>query len=270
MRTLACGGLRFPTHSPEKRRMDGARELVCYDRAAQKQVLRLRLAQSARQSSLRMTAQLGRGLRGRTLEGFGHLVEDGLGGGGGVLGLGDGAADDQVACAVAEGLGGGGDALLVADAGSGGADAGDDENACWAGEGAEGCDLLRGADEASDAGGDAHAGEQLNLGGRGAVKADGGGLGGIHAGEDGDGEELGWVGQASKGFIGGGEHGRAAGGVDGEHVHAEGSGGADGSGDGVGDVVEFEVEEDGMAALEEGLEDGGSGGDEELKADFEP
>ena len=115
-----------------------------------------------------------------------------------------------------------------------------------------------------------NAGEQLNLIGRLPRNSRGVELGGIHAGEDGDGEELGRMGQAFERRARGGEHGRTSGGVKGEHLGAEGSGGADGRGDGVGNVVQLEIEEDGETALLQGLENSGTGGDEELEAHFDP
>ena len=47
------------------------------------------------------------------------------------------------------------------------------------------------------------------------------------------------------GLFGGAHHVLAAAGVDGEHLHAETCGSSDGLGDGVRDVVKFEVEENG-------------------------
>ncbi len=66
------------------------------------------------------------------------------------------------------------------------------------------------------------------------------------------------------------EHVGAAGGVDGEELGTGGGGGADCARDGVGDVVEFEVEEDGEAAAAELMDDGVAVGEVELEADFEP
>ena len=70
--------------------------------------------------------------------------------------------------------------------------------------------------------------------------------------------------------MGGGEHGGATGRVEGDHADAERGGRTHRSGYGVGNVVELEVEEDGVAALEERFEDGGTGGDEELQTYLEP
>ncbi len=102
------------------------------------------------------------------------------------------------------------------------------------------------------------------------IDADGGELELIHAGEDGDDEELGRVGHGGGGFGSGFEHGRAASGVDGEELGADGGDGTNGAGDGVRDVVELEVEEDGAAAMAQFADDGGAFGDEELEADLEP
>jgi hypothetical protein len=91
--------------------------------------------------------------------GVGDLVEDGLGGSGGVGGAGDGAADDEHGGSAGDGVGRSGDALLVADVGAGGADAGDDEEGCWAEVRAEEGDLFGGADEAVDSAGGGQPGE---------------------------------------------------------------------------------------------------------------
>jgi hypothetical protein len=58
--------------------------------------------------------------------------------------------------------------------------------------------------------------------------------------------------------------------VDGEQGGSGLGGGADGSGYGVGDVVEFEVEEDAEAAVAKLLHDAVAGGVVELHSDFEP
>jgi len=198
-----------------------------------------------------------------------HFFEDGISGGGGIGGLGDGAADDEIGRPCGEGSGGSGDAFLVADRCSSGADAGNNE-----GGGrivlAEGGDFFGARDEAGDAGlgGGFCEAEDLVFGR--VVDADGGELKLIHAGEDGDGEELRGVGAGGSGFCSGFQHGGAAGGVDGEELGTEGGDGADGARDGVGDVVQFEVKEDGEVAAAELADDGGTFGDEELEADFEP
>jgi len=49
-----------------------------------------------------------------------------------------------------------------------------------------------------------------------------------------------------------------SGGVDGYHAHAQGRGRAHRRGGGVGNVVDFQVEEDGVAALDERFQDGGN------------
>jgi hypothetical protein len=197
-----------------------------------------------------------------------HFFEDGPGGCDGIGCLGDGAADDEIAGSCGEGSGGSCDAFLVGDRCSRGADAGDDE-----GRGritlAEGGEFFCAGHEAGDArlGGGFCEAEDLVFGR--VVDANGGELELIHAGEDGDGEQLGRVGAGGSGFGGGFEHGGSTGGVDGEELRAEGGDGANGSRDGVGDVVELEVEEDGEVAAAELADDGGAFGDEELESDFE-
>jgi hypothetical protein len=206
----------------------------------------------------------------RISERFGHLSQNRRCGGNGVRSMGDGAADDQVAGALAQGFGGRGYALLVADGGAHGADAGDDEYALRAGEGTEGSNLLWGADKAANSFGDAHAGKKVNLSGGCAIEANGRDLGGIHAGEHGDGEQLRPVWHAFKGIAGGGQHRRSTRGVDSEHVDAESGDRAYGSGHRIGNVVELQIEKDGVAALEERFKDGRAGGGEQLQAYFEP
>ncbi len=78
------------------------------------------------------------------------LLQDRPGGPGGVVGAGDGAADDQHGGSVSDGLGWCGDALLVFDSAAGGADSGDDEESAGAGFFAEGGDFFGGANHAVD------------------------------------------------------------------------------------------------------------------------
>lgn len=58
--------------------------------------------------------------------------------------------------------------------------------------------------------------------------------------------------------------------MEGEHAGTEAGDRTDGSSDGVGDVVELEIEKDGVAAGDKRFEDSRPGGCEELEADFEP
>jgi len=203
-------------------------------------------------------------------EGGGHFLEDGFGGGGGVGGLGNGAADDEVTGALAKGFRGGGNAALVADLGAGGADARNDEDAFRAGKSAEGGDLLGGADESADSGSQAHAGQQFHLFCWRTIKADSADLDLIHAGEHGDGEQFRGIGQSIERGTGSSEHGGATAGVDIEHVDSQAGCGANGSCDGVGDVVKFQVEKDLVATFEDGFKDRGSNGSEQFHAYFEP
>lgn len=198
-----------------------------------------------------------------------HFFDDGVGGSGGIGGLSNGAADDEIAGSGGESGGGRGDAFLVGGGAAGRTDAGDDESRGGKAV-AQGGDLFGAGDESVDARGRGGFGEAEDLGFGGVVDADGGELELIHAGEDGDSEKLGRVGHGGGGFGSGFEHGGAAGGVDGEEFDAEGGDRADGSGNGVGNVVELEVKEDGDVAAAEFADDGGAFGDVELEADFEP
>jgi len=122
------------------------------------------------------------------LKRFGHFFEDGGGSFGGVGGLGDGPAYDEVAGSEAKSFGRTGDAFLVADGRAGGADAGYDEDSFRACEGSECSNLLGRADESADACFHAHLGEEFNLRRGEAANTGGVKLAGVHAGEDGYGE----------------------------------------------------------------------------------
>lgn len=103
--------------------------------------------------------------------------------------LGDRSADDEEVGSGGDGGSGCCDTLLVADGGSGGADAGNDEGGF--GEGvAGGGYFLCAADEAADAGVPGHGSKAGDLGGGRVGDADGVELGCVHTGEDGYGEKL--------------------------------------------------------------------------------
>lgn len=72
-----------------------------------------------------------------------------------------------------------------------------------------------------------------------------------------------------RGFFGGLHHELPSAGVDGEHLDIEERGGFDGFGDGIGNVVEFEVEEDVGTGSPDLFDDLGATADEEFLADFE-
>ena len=142
-----------------------------------------------------------------------HFGEDGAGGFGGVGGLGDGAANDEHGGSGLDGLARGCDSALISDGRTGGADAGDDEARGWAKLQADCGDFFGGADEAVDAAGSGEVGEAKDLGGGRVGDADSVELGGVHAGEDGHGEESGAVRVFGGGFGGCAEHGFASEGV---------------------------------------------------------
>jgi hypothetical protein len=58
--------------------------------------------------------------------------------------------------------------------------------------------------------------------------------------------------------------------VEGEQFDAKSGGGAGSGGGGIGDVVELEVEEDGVAASDQRLDHSGTSGDKEFQANLEP
>ncbi len=198
-----------------------------------------------------------------------HFVEDGLRGGRGIGSLGNGATDHEKTGTGRECGGGGRDTFLVADLSAGRTNARDHER-----EGgvalAQSRDFFGAGDEACDAGGGCGVREAEDLVLGRVVDADGGELELIHAGEDGDGEQLRRVGDAVSGFDSGFEHGGATGGVDGEKFRAQGGDGAHSAGNGVGNVVELEVKKDGEAAAAEFVDDGVACDEVELETDFEP
>lgn len=206
----------------------------------------------------------------RSCLGRGEFGLDGAGGGGGVGGGEDGAADDDVGGAGAGGIGGAEHAFLVAGGEAARADAGGDEGGAGGEGGAQGGDFEGRADEAAQAGGDGEVGEAVDLKGGGGGHADGGEGGVVHGGEHGDAEEEEVGVGGLLGGAGGGHHLGSAGGMKGEHFDGERSEGLDGLGDGVGDVVEFEVEEDVVAVIGDLAEVVGAVGGEHLQADLDP
>ena len=181
-----------------------------------------------------------------------HLGEDCPRGFGWIAGLGDRASHDEIIGSGGERSSGSGDALLVSDGCAGGADAGRDQDGSGSAE-RRGGRPLRGCRQSRQS----HSRKPFLPTGapvrRDCEGADGGQLGLIHAGEDGDGEQLWRIGEAGGGFGGGGEHGWASAGVNGEQFGAKRANRAHRGGDGVGDVVEFQIEKDGVAALRAGF-----------------
>ena len=102
--------------------------------------------------------------RSRSASGGGDVVEDGGGGSSRIGGLGDGTANDEEVSPGSDGRCGCCDTLLVADGGSGGADAGDDEGGFREGR-AGGGKFFGAADKASNAGVPCHGSEASDLGG---------------------------------------------------------------------------------------------------------
>jgi hypothetical protein len=80
----------------------------------------------------------------------------------------------------------------------------------------------------------------------------------IHAGQDGDGKKLWWVGNPGEGLAGSGEHGGATASMQGQHAHTQRGSGAHGACHGVRNVVKLEVEEDGVSAGDDLFNDGGA------------
>lgn len=207
-------------------------------------------------------------MRGRLAGG--EFGEYGAGGGDRVGGFENGAADHDVGGARAGGFAGSHDAGLVAGIGAAGSDAGGDESNIGREHGAERREFKRRAHQAAEAGVDGEAPEADDLvGGRGGDP----GLGeafGAHRGEDGDAEEKQVGGVLFLGFGGPLHHLAAAGGMQGEHLDRQGRDGFDGLGDGVGDVVELEVEEDIETEVGDFAHAIGTAGGEHFEADLDP
>ena len=89
----------------------------------------------------------------------------------------------------------------------------------------------------------------------------------VEAGEHGDADDLGVRG---RGGLGGGHHRAAAGGVDGHHRGRERGERLDRLGDGVGDVVELQIEEDRQAERRDLAHAVGPVGGEEFEAQLDP
>ena len=196
--------------------------------------------------------------------------EDGAGGGDGVGSFEDGAAHHDVARAGAGGFAGRHDARLVAGVGAAGSDARGDEGDVGGKDGAERGQFERRADEAAQAGVDGESAEAHDLIGGGDGDTGLGEVFGAHGGEDGDAEqeEVGRV--LLLGFDGPLHHLAAAGGVQGEHLDREGRDGFDGLGDGVGNVVELEVEEDIKAEVGDFTNAVGTTGGKHFEAHLDP
>ena len=121
-------------------------------------------------------------------------------------------------------------------------------------ESADRCYFLRRAHEAAQSLVESHAGKQFHFVRRVAFQADGAHLAGIHAGQHGDGEKFGRIGHAIECRARGRQHRRASGGMNGQHVRAQACGRSNRAGHGVGNVVELQVEEDGVPAREDRLQ----------------
>jgi hypothetical protein len=130
------------------------------------------------------------------------------------------------------------------------------------------------ADEATETGSDGEFGEAIDLVGDVWLVTDLGDGVAIEAGEDGHAEnERGRAVEFGGGFLGGpfggAHHFGTAAGVDGKHLDIELNGGSDSFGDGVGDVVKFQVEKDIQAESAHLPDNIGTAGGEEFAADLD-
>ena len=175
-----------------------------------------------------------------------------------------------MARAGAGGFAGGHDAGLVAGVSAAGTDARSNEGDVGRKDGAERGKFERGTNKAAQTGVDGETAEahDLFVGGGGDA-----GLGealGAHGREHSDAEQQQVRGVLLLGFDGPLHHLAAAGGVQGEHLDREGRDGFDGLGDGVGDVVELEVEEDVKAEVGDFANAVGAAGGEHFEAHLNP
>ena len=178
-----------------------------------------------------------------------EFCADGVGGGCGVFGLENGSADDDKAGACGGGLCGGQDAFLLVAGTACGADAGGDEDGFVADGFSEGSEFEGGADEAANAGIDGESGEVQDLFFGLCLYVDLTELLVVHRGKNSDAEEGELGGVFGAGLFGPADHFGASGGVQGEHFDGECGDALHGFGDGVGDVVKLEVEEDAVPAV---------------------
>lgn len=197
------------------------------------------------------------------------LFKDGLCGLGGIRCLGDGTADDQHRGSTLDRFAGSGYALLVAYIAAAGTDSGNDQERLCAKFPAQRVNLFGRTDQSADSGLFCQMRQAQDLLCRGGCDSYGGQLVRVHAGEDGDGQKPGRAGSGC-GLGCGGHHGWPTRGVDGQQGGSGMSCGANGPGYGVGDVVEFEIEEDIEAAIAEGLDEAVAGGVVKLHAHLEP
>jgi hypothetical protein len=218
------------------------------------------------------------------------FVQNAAGGGGGVGRGRNRSSHDNMAGAGGDGLGGGGGALLVLLGGSGGSDAGSNDDKAGAEFAANLANFVGRGHHASAAGGAGQGGKPKRLVSHAARKADFPEILVVKAGEDGDGQDewatnyptlslpfasprgrlprdrQGWATRLTGGFHRRPEHLEAPGGMDGQHADAELGGLADSAGDGIGDVVVFEVEKDVTAGGHEVADDLRTFGREQLLA----
>lgn len=199
-----------------------------------------------------------------------EFCANGVGGGCGVGCFEDRASDDDVIGACGGGLSGSEDAFLFVAGAAGGADAGGDKYGVAADGLAHGGDFEGGADEALDAGLTGHASEVEDLCFGWGLYVDLSELLVVHGGENGDAEEMEMGRVLGACFFGPADHFGAAGCVEGEHFDGERGDALDGFGDGVGDVVQFEIEKDAMTAVGDLADEVGPVGGEELEPDFDP
>lgn len=188
-------------------------------------------------------AELGR--RGpRLARGQTDLFRDGAGGGARVGGGRDGTADHEIVGSSLNGFGRGADARLVVGGGGGGAHAADEDDEIRATGIANGTNFVNGGNGAIETSVFGKQGEFDGADGGRTLVSDPSHFLGIHAGKNSDAEKSWPVSLVTGGFTGGAHHGQAAGSVDGDEAElGKGDGGTNSAGDGVWNVVEFEVEE---------------------------
>ncbi len=205
-----------------------------------------------------------------TLERFCDLTRNGFCGFARIRRLGNRPTNHQIAGASLNRFPGSGDAFLVACCSSRGPDSRNDQDSLSTGNLPQPRSLVRRADKAANAGRNPHTGQRFCLLAGSAVDGHGTELSGIHTGEHGNCEQLGRVGKTFQSGAGSGEHRRTAESVHRDHAHPVRGGGANRSRHGVGDVVKLEIEENGMAAANQRLDDRRTGSREQFQADFEP
>ena len=198
------------------------------------------------------------------------FLEEGFKGARGVWRLRNGPADDEQGSACAERVRRCRNTSLIAGCRTGGSDAGHHKQGAGAEFNAQQCRLFGRADDAIQTRFTGQTRESQDLRGGCVGNPNAGELRLIHAGQDGDGDQAGAARRLARGFSGCLQHGFAARGMHCEEGRTGVCQGAHRARHGIGNVVQFQVEEDAQITRGELLNDAWAGGQVKLKPDLDP